>query len=106
MWFLIVGVHVSASFASTLLIVPLSNILQSLPISIAGWGVRESFFVAAYGSVGVAAPPAVAVSVIFGLLVIVSSLPGGVLWLFQGAEAPQESSEGSGRSLSRVARPR
>jgi glycosyltransferase 2 family protein len=82
---LTLGLHLPASFTSCLLIVPFANVLQTVPISVAGWGVRESFFVAAFGMIGVAAPSALAVSVIFGLLVLVNSLPGGVLWLMQGS---------------------
>jgi glycosyltransferase 2 family protein len=85
------GLHLHVAFASCLLIVPLANILQSLPISIAGWGVRESFFVAAFAMLGVAAPQALAVSVIFGLLIIATSLPGGIVWLMQGAGSPHDS---------------
>lgn len=79
------GLHLPATFMSCLLIVPFANVLQTVPISVAGWGVRESFFVAAFGLIGVAAPSALAVSVIFGLLVLINSLPGGVLWLMQGS---------------------
>jgi hypothetical protein len=34
--------------------------------------------------VGVTAAQAVAISVVFGLIIVVSSLPGGILWLMQG----------------------
>lgn len=85
--------HLTGAFAAAMLIVPLSNILQSIPISIAGWGVRESFFVSAYGVLGIAAPQAIAVSVVFGLLIIVSSVPGGILWLIQGGGAPHTLAE-------------
>jgi uncharacterized protein (TIRG00374 family) len=78
------GLHVQVGLASCLLVVSIANVVQSLPISIAGWGVRESFFVAALGMVGVTAAQAVAISVVFGLIIVVSSLPGGILWLMQG----------------------
>jgi uncharacterized membrane protein YbhN (UPF0104 family) len=75
------GLDLPVDLASCLMIVPLANILQALPISIAGWGVRESFFVVTFGLVGVDAPAALAVSIMFGLLNILISLPGGILWL-------------------------
>jgi glycosyltransferase 2 family protein len=59
---------------------PLSNLVQAVPISIAGWGVREGFFVAAFGLTGVAAPHALAVSILFGLINLLISLPGGAVW--------------------------
>ena len=83
----------SVGIVACLLIVPLSNLVQVLPISIAGWGVREGFLVAAFGMFGVAAEKAFALSVIFGLLTIVISLPGGVIWIVRrraggGADIP------------------
>jgi glycosyltransferase 2 family protein len=92
--FLTGNFHLTGMLLAATLIVPLSNILQSLPISIAGWGIRESFFVSAYGVFGVGAPQAVAVSVVFGLLIVVSSLPGGILWLIQGGGSPQAIADG------------
>ena len=82
------GLHSPTSFFDCLLIVPFANVLQTVPVSIAGWGVRESFFVTAFGLIGVAAPSALAISVLFGLLFLASSLPGGVLWLLQGTGSP------------------
>jgi uncharacterized membrane protein YbhN (UPF0104 family) len=78
---LTLGLNLNVGFTTCLIIMPFANILQTVPVSIAGWGVRESFFVAAFGMVGVAAGQAIAVSVVFGLLVLASSIPGGFLWL-------------------------
>ncbi|HTV28367.1 MAG TPA: lysylphosphatidylglycerol synthase domain-containing protein, partial [Xanthobacteraceae bacterium] len=66
-----------------LLIVPLSNLVQTLPISIAGWGIREGFLSAAFGLVGVWPEKALTLSVLYGLLTLIGSLPGGVIWLLQ-----------------------
>lgn len=80
----------SVGIMACLLVVPLSNLVQILPISIAGWGVREGFLVAAFGLFGVAAEKAFTLSVIFGLLTILISLPGGVIWIARkraGADA-------------------
>ena len=81
------GFGITATLTNCLLIVPFANVLQTIPVSIAGWGLRESFFVAAFGMIRIAAPSALAVSVLFGLLVLLNSLPGGVLWLMQGNTA-------------------
>ncbi len=87
------GLRLHAGFLDCLLIVPFANVLQTLPVSVAGWGVRESFFVAAFGLLGVAPPAALAVSVLFGLLFLLSSLPGGALWLLQGGGLPLKARE-------------
>jgi glycosyltransferase 2 family protein len=77
------GLGLTASLSDCFVVVPLSNLVQALPISIAGWGIRESFFVAAFGMIGIRAPDALAVSILFGMFILVTSLPGGVLWLLQ-----------------------
>jgi len=59
-------------------------LITTLPISIAGWGVREGSMVAAFALVGVPGDAALALSILFGLIVAAISLPGGVLWLASG----------------------
>jgi uncharacterized membrane protein YbhN (UPF0104 family) len=51
-----------------------------IPISIAGWGVRESAMVVAFGLIQVPRSDAIAVSLLFGMTLLVTGLPGGVLW--------------------------
>lgn len=52
-----------------------------LPVTVAGWGVRETAAAALWGAVGLGAADGVAISVTYGLLVLVSALPGGVILL-------------------------
>ncbi|MDX9859721.1 MAG: lysylphosphatidylglycerol synthase transmembrane domain-containing protein [Rhodospirillales bacterium] len=62
-------------------------LVTALPISVAGWGVREGSMVYAFGLIGVAAADAVVLSVLYGFLALVLALPGGVVWLATGARA-------------------
>lgn len=55
--------------------------VASLPISLAGWGLRESAMVIALGQVGVDAVDAMAISIIFGLSFLLAGIPGGLLWI-------------------------
>lgn len=71
----------SVTFLDCLVMVPSVLLLATVPVSVAGWGVREGAMVTAFGLIGVSPGGAAAVSVIFGLALIVASLPGGVLWL-------------------------
>ncbi|HSG48592.1 MAG TPA: lysylphosphatidylglycerol synthase transmembrane domain-containing protein [Longimicrobiales bacterium] len=50
-----------------------------LPVSVAGWGVREAAAAALWSAVGLAPADGVAISVAYGLLVLVSTLPGAVV---------------------------
>ncbi|MFT6580067.1 MAG: uncharacterized membrane protein YbhN (UPF0104 family) [Alphaproteobacteria bacterium] len=65
-------------------LIPPVVLAATLPISIAGWGVREGAMVVALGYVGAPAADAVALSVAFGLVMIVAGLPGGLVWLLGG----------------------
>jgi uncharacterized membrane protein YbhN (UPF0104 family) len=67
-----------------ILLVPPVILVTVVPISIAGWGVREGAMVVAFGFIDVPASAAFAVSVLFGLTVAAASLPGSVLWWLSG----------------------
>lgn len=56
-------------------------LISMVPITVAGWGLREGAMVTALGLLGVAAADAVAISVIFGLVMVAVGAPGGVLWV-------------------------
>ena len=63
------------------LIVPPVLLAAALPAFFSGWGVREAAAAALYHLAGLRAAEGVAVSVVFGLVSLVSSLPGlPVLW--------------------------
>ena len=57
------------------------TLIVALPISVAGWGVREVSLVALLGVLGVDREAALVLSVELGLLSTLLSLPGGVVWL-------------------------
>jgi uncharacterized membrane protein YbhN (UPF0104 family) len=57
-----------------------SVLLSVLPISLGGWGVRELGMVALFGAIGASAEKALALSVVWGFLPLLVSLPAGLLW--------------------------
>jgi len=75
------AVRIPLSLTDCLLLVPLVMLIAMVPISIAGWGVREGAMVVAFGFVGIAPSDAFLLSLLFGLTLLVASLPGGLLWL-------------------------
>jgi uncharacterized membrane protein YbhN (UPF0104 family) len=83
LYVLALGLSINITFWHSLLLVPPVLFLSMLPISVAGWGVREGAMIVALGLVGVPPARSVALSVCFGLSLIAISLPGGVLWLLQ-----------------------
>jgi glycosyltransferase 2 family protein len=53
----------------------------ALPISLAGWGIREVSLVSLLGLLGVDREAALVLSVEFGIICTLMSLPGAVIWL-------------------------
>jgi len=76
-----VALGIEVSFAAIMVAVPAVLLISSLPISLAGWGVREQSMVLALGAMGVASTEALAISVVLGLSWIVIGLPGVLVWL-------------------------
>ena len=66
----------------------------AVPVSVAGWGIREGALVYLFGMYGVPPQTAFAISILFGVSLIVASTPG-VLVLLAGHPAPPDDIEAS-----------
>src|SRR5262249_41090228 len=62
-------------------ILPLVSLLTFIPISIAGWGVREALMMSAFALIDVPAADALAVSIKLGLANLALGLVGGIVWI-------------------------
>lgn len=70
------------------ILMPPVILVTAIPVSIAGWGVREGAMVVAFGFVGLSPHDALALSVLFGAATVCASLPGGLVWLATGGLRP------------------
>lgn len=77
------GMNIQFEFGAALMVVPTIMLISMIPISFAGWGLRETTMILGLGVVGISPPDALAVSVAFGLSHLIVGLPGGVLWLMR-----------------------
>jgi len=75
------AIDADVSMVDCMLLFPPVLLMQVIPASIAGWGIREWSMVTMFALVGVEAEAALAVSILFGLAMIVASLPGLAVWL-------------------------
>ncbi len=66
---------------SCLLLVPILFTATAVPISLAGWGLREGAAIFLFALVGLGQADALALSLAYGLLAAATSLPGGLVWL-------------------------
>ncbi len=81
---LALGLSLDVTMMECLALFPPVLLVTTLPISIAGWGVREGAMVAAFGLIGVPSEGALVLSLLFGLVGMAVSLPGGIVWLTSG----------------------
>jgi len=72
------------SFAQILFLMPPVLLIATLPVSIAGWGVRESSFMYAFAYAGLAQSDGLAISILIGATSFIVGLVGGIVWIAYG----------------------
>lgn len=65
------------------LIVPLSILLTIIPVSLAGWGVREGTLLALFSLLGADHATVLAMSALYGFMLIIVSMPGLLIYLIE-----------------------
>jgi len=75
------GLNAGLTFSSAVFLVPIIMLVAMVPISFAGWGVREASMVLGLSLAGVSATNALAISIMFGFTQVILGFPGGILWL-------------------------
>ena len=82
-YFLGLSLKLEITWLDCLALIPPILLIMALPISIAGWGVREGVMITAFSLIGVPIEGAFALSILFGLMGLLIALPGGVVWLMR-----------------------
>jgi hypothetical protein len=77
------SLSVSISVLELTALLPAIMLISALPISIAGWGVREYAMVTGLGYAGVPAASALVISLALATLGVLSSVLGGAFWLLE-----------------------
>lgn len=75
------SVSIDLDFYYYLVVMPSVFLLLIVPLSLAGWGIREGAMVYLFAIVGVTKEAALAISIIYGILLLLSSLPGVYFWI-------------------------
>ena len=73
--------HVDVSIGRALIVTPIILASMVIPLAIAGWGIREAAAAALFAAMELDAGSGVAVSIAFGLVSLLASLPGAIVWL-------------------------
>lgn len=76
--------HASVDIVQTLFVVLPVILVSTIPISIAGWGVRESAMVMAFSYAGLAESDGLIVSILYGATTLAVGAVGGIVWVASG----------------------
>ena len=80
-WGAAMAAHAAIDFVDALILVLPVMLIATLPVSIAGWGVRESTMVLAFSYAGLAATDGLIVSILFGVVNLAVGVMGGIVWV-------------------------
>jgi len=80
-WSLAKAVGAPLAWNQALFLVLPVVLIATVPLSIGGWGTRETAMVLAFGYAGLSQSDGLAVSVLLGIAMFVGGLPGGILWI-------------------------
>ncbi len=78
------ALRIPLSLPACFLMVPLCTLVQTVPISFNGWGIRESVFIFYFNQVGLPRDSALAFSLVGAGLMVLLSLSGAVVWTARG----------------------
>jgi glycosyltransferase 2 family protein len=88
-WCVVQSIAAPVTFGQVFQLVPPVMLITMLPISIAGWGVREATMGLAFGYAGLMANEGVNISLLFGAVVFIVGIFGGLVWIFSPEKAAQ-----------------
>ena len=74
------SLRIPLPLSACFLMVPLCTLVQTVPISFNGWGIRESVFIVYFGQVGLGRDSALAFSLVGAGLIVLMSLSGAIVW--------------------------
>jgi uncharacterized protein (TIRG00374 family) len=74
------ALRIPLALSACFLIVPLCTLVQAVPVSFNGWGIRESVFAIYFAQVGLSRDSALAFSLVGASLIVLLSLSGAVVW--------------------------
>ena len=88
-WCVVQSIAAPVVFSQIFQLVPPVMLITMLPISIAGWGVREATMGLAFGYAGLMASEGVNISLLFGAVSFIVGLVGGLVWILSAEKAAQ-----------------
>jgi glycosyltransferase 2 family protein len=88
-WCVVQSISAPVGFGQTFQLIPPIMLITMLPISIAGWGVREATMALAFGYAGLMTNEGINISLLFGAVSFIVGAFGGLVWIFSAEKAAQ-----------------
>jgi uncharacterized membrane protein YbhN (UPF0104 family) len=88
-WCVVQSITAPVMFGQIFQLVPPVMLITMLPISIAGWGVREASMALAFGYAGLLPNEGVNISLLYGAVTFLVGAFGGLVWIFSAEKAAQ-----------------
>jgi glycosyltransferase 2 family protein len=89
-WCVVQSIAAPVGFEQTFLLIPPVMLITMLPISIAGWGVREATMGLAFGYAGLVTNEGINVSLLYGAVSFVAGAIGGLVWILSAEKAARD----------------
>jgi len=90
-WCVVQSITAPVAFGQTFLPIPPVMLITMLPISIAGWGVREATMGLAFGYAGLMTNEGINISLLYGAVSFIVGAFGGLVWIFSAEKAAKGS---------------
>ncbi len=81
-WILAAGLRLHVPFAYFFVFVPVITLISMIPVSLNGMGLREYSFMSLFQAIGVPAASCIALGLLSSIMIVLSSLPGGIVYVF------------------------
>jgi uncharacterized membrane protein YbhN (UPF0104 family) len=81
-WIMAIGLRIDIDPMWFLIFIPVITLISMIPISLNGMGLREYAFMSLFGAIGVDRESCIALGLLSSIVTILSSLPGGVVYIF------------------------
>ncbi|HEX7881966.1 lysylphosphatidylglycerol synthase transmembrane domain-containing protein [Bradyrhizobium sp. C9] len=90
-WCVVQSIAAPVTFGQIFQLLPPVMLITMMPISIAGWGVREATMALAFGYAGLIVNEGVNISLLFGAVSFVVGIFGGLVWIL----SPEKAAKGA-----------
>jgi uncharacterized membrane protein YbhN (UPF0104 family) len=90
-WCVVQSIAAPVMFGQVFQLIPPVMLITMLPISIAGWGVREATMGLAFGYAELMTNEGINISLLFGAVSFIVGAVGGLVWIFSAEKAAQGS---------------